>query len=373
MNNLPEADHYRQKILPLRKQLDVVNHWLRRRLEVVLPEIMAREACDMWLVIAREYNEDPVLLTLLPAPAMGARRRTILVFTRQPDGTVERLTVARYGQGDFYQSCWDPSEEEQYDCLVRLIRERNPAKIGINFSEDFAFGDGLSHYEFGLLTEALGPELSNRLVSAWRLCLGWLERRIPEEMVVYPGLVEIGHAIIAEAFSQRVIQPGITTTDDVVWWMRDKMQSMNLDAWFQPSITIQSPEQGFSITGKPTRTLIMPGDLLHCDMGFYYLRLATDQQQHAYVLKPGEQAAPAGLQAALAEGNQLQDFLMEAMQVGRTGNEVLKATLAAAHAAGAAALCLYPSAWVSWPCCRPNHRPVGSSRRGAWQGRLRAV
>ena len=334
MNPLPPAGAYQPKILPLRQQLTVTNEWLRLRLERLIPEIMAREGLDIWLVIAREYNEDPVLLSLLPAPAMGARRRTILMFTRRPDGTVERLTVARYALGDFYESCWDPAEEEQYACLARLIRDRNPARIGINVSQHFAFGDGLSHHEYELLTAALGADLSARLAPAWRLCVGWLERRIPEEMVVYPGLVELGHAIIAEAFSSRVIQPGITTTEDVVWWMRDKMQALHLAAWFQPSISIQSPEQGFSITAEPARTLIMPGDLLHCDMGFYYLGLATDQQQHAYVLRPGEMAAPAGLQAALADGNKLQDILMREMQVGRTGNEVLRATLAAANAAG---------------------------------------
>ncbi|MCA9983369.1 MAG: hypothetical protein KDE59_03705, partial [Anaerolineales bacterium] len=319
MSLLPPADAYQQKILPLRQQLDVVNNWLRLRLDRLIPEIMAREGLDMWLVIAREYNEDPVIWSLLPAPAMGARRRTILIFSRQPDGTVERLTVARYPLAGFFESCWDPAQEEQYACLARLIRERDPATIGINVSEYFAFGDGLSHHEYELLTAALGEELSARLTPAWRLCVGWLERRIPEEMVVYPGLVEIGHAIIAEAFSSRVIQPGITTTDDVVWWMRDKMQALNLEAWFQPSISIQAPGQGFSITDEPARTLIMPGDLLHCDMGFYYLGLATDQQQHAYVLRPGEVEAPAGLQAALADGNALQDILMREMQVGRTG------------------------------------------------------
>ncbi|MEP7199075.1 MAG: M24 family metallopeptidase, partial [Chloroflexota bacterium] len=153
------------------------------------------------------------------------------------------------------------------------------------------------------------------------------------ELVVYPGIVEIGHAIIAEAFSTRVIQPGITTTDDVVWWMRQTMQSLGLRAWFHPTIDIQAHGEHFEKKdGK--RKLILPGDLLHCDIGFTYLGLATDQQQNAYVLKPGESDAPAGLKAVLADGNRLQAIHMEAMIVGRTGNAVLQATLAQAKAEG---------------------------------------
>ncbi|MBZ0278704.1 MAG: aminopeptidase P family protein, partial [Anaerolineae bacterium] len=296
---------YQGKILPLRDQMLVRNRWLRERLDTVLPEIMRREGFDLWLVIAREYNEDPVIMTLLPEPAMSARRRTILAFFLNPDGTFDRLTLDRYGHGDYYQSAWNPDQEAQYDCLRRIINERQPGRIGINVSDGKAFGDGLTHSEHQLLAEALGLDWMARTASAERLSLGWLERRIPGEQTVYPGIVEIGHAIIAEAFSSRVIHPGITTTEDVVWWMRQTMQDMGLRAWFQPDIEIQAPGQRYD-QHDSVRTLILPGDLLHCDMGFYYLGLATDQQQHAYILKTGETDAPAGLVAALAEGNRLQ-------------------------------------------------------------------
>jgi hypothetical protein len=326
------SNSYKHKILPLRQQMEIVNDWLKQRLDSVIPELMEREGFDMWLVIAREYNEDPVIMTMLPAPAMGARRRTILMFHRQPDGSVERLTLSRYGIVGFYESGWDPEKEGQYECLAREIKERNPQTIGLNFSEHFAFGDGLSHQEYIQVVDALGDEYMSRVKSATRLCVGWLERRIKPEMTVYPGLTEIGHAIIAEAFSSKVITPGITTTDDVVWWMRQTIHDMGLTAWFHPSSELLSADTPFqelkdrSNDVPEPRTLIMPGDLLHCDVGFYYLGLATDQQQHAYVLKPGETGAPQVLKDVLAECNRLQDILMEEMVVGRTGNEVLKAT-----------------------------------------------
>jgi hypothetical protein len=331
------ADAYRNRILPLRARAQVCNDWLRQRLDEVLPEIMERVGIDLWIVAAREYNEDPVLMTLLPAPAMSARRRTILIFNGQEDGGLERLALDRYGYDDLYDSAWDPEQETQYECLARLIEERDPHVIGLNVSETFAFADGLTHNEQANITTALGPTYAQRCQGAERLAVGWLERRIEPELVVYPGIVEIGHAIIAEAFSSRTIQPGITTTDDVVWWMRQKILDLGLQAWFQPTVDIQAFGEAHGPIGKKAkdrRTLILPGDMLHCDVGFYYLGLATDQQQLAYVLQPGEEDAPEGLKAGLADGNRLQELHLAAMQVGTTGNQVLRATLERAREEG---------------------------------------
>ncbi len=327
---------YQDKVLPLRAQLDVRNAWLKERLDTVLPDVMARANVDMWLVIAREYNEDPVILSLLPAPAMSARRRTILVFARQADGGLDRFTLSRYGMDGFYESGWEPEREEQFACLARVIKEYDPARIAVNTSDTFAFSDGLSHGEHQKLEAALGAEYMARIISAQDVCVGWLERRIPAEMTVYPSIVEIGHAIIAQAFSSRVITPGITTTADVVWWMRQTMQDMGLQAWFQPTLELQAHGEPFHALQDKNRMrqVIMPGDLLHCDMGFYYLGLATDQQQHAYVLRPGETNAPQGLIDALKTGNRLQDIVNENLTVGRTGNEVLKESLTQARAEG---------------------------------------
>ena len=323
----------KHEILPLRAQADVRDAWLKQRLDQFIPQLLDRENIDIWLVICREYNEDPVVMSMLPATSMAARRRAMLVFARDESGKVERQTLSRYGYEGFYDAAWDPDKETQHECLARIIRERDPQRIGVNMSETFAFGDGLSQTEYRLLRDAIG-DYRSRLVSAEGLCVGWLERRLPEEIAAYARLVEIGHSIIARAFSTEVIHPGITTTDDVVWWMRQTMQDAGLSTWFQPSIDIQAPGLSFAFLGGGERTIIQPGDLLHCDMGFHYLGLATDQQQHAYVLRAGEDDAPAGLREALAIGNRLQDIHMEEMQVGRTGNEVLLAALARAKDEG---------------------------------------
>lgn len=326
-----------QKILPQRDRAKVRNEWLKQRLDEVLPAVMQREKMDLWIVSAREYNEDPVIMTLLPEPSMAARRRTILLFHLKPDGTVERLSLDRYGFGDFYKAGWNPDKESQFECLGRVVKELNPGTIGLNYSQTFAFGDGITHSEFERIIAAIGPEFAGRVRSAERVAVGWLEQRTQSELASYPGIVELDHAIIAEAFSSRVIHPGITTTDDVVWWMRQKMSDLGVQAWFQSTVDIQAAGEPFTPIGKSNskeRKLILPGDLLHCDVGFYYLGLATDQQQLAYVLKPGETDAPAGLKDGLAEANRLQNIHLHAMQLGRTGNDILKEALGTTRSEG---------------------------------------
>jgi Xaa-Pro aminopeptidase len=182
------------------------------------------------------------------------------------------------------------------------------------------------------LVTTLEAKYAARLHSAEKLAVGWLERRIPEELEVYPHIVSIAHQIIAEAFSNQVITPGVTSTEDVVWWIREKMAKLGLPTWFQPSVSIQ--RQMDDNEDKIERNVIHRGDLLHCDIGIIYLGLNTDTQEHAYVLKPGEKDVPEGLKKALSLGNRLQDILIGEFVAGRTGNEILKTALNKAKAEG---------------------------------------
>jgi len=319
------------QILGLKEQAAVCDGWLTVRLEKILPELMRREKIDMWLVICREYNEDPVYLSLVPWNSLSARRLTILVFFDKGEAKgVERFSVSRYGVGGFYRTIWDPAREDQWLALAKAIKDRNPKRIGIDESETFAFGDGLTASLKKRLVQALGPEYAKRLVSAENLAVGWLERRLPEELGVYPHIAAIAHAIIAEAFSPAVITPGATRTEDVEWWMWEKVRSLGLQTWFGPSISIQRPKSSPHRGGS----IIHRGDLLHCDFGIVYLKLHTDTQQMAYVLNDGEDDAPRGLKEALARGNRLQDILFEEMKEGLTGNQILAAALKKAKEEG---------------------------------------
>jgi Xaa-Pro aminopeptidase len=323
---------YSAKILPLRERAEITNKWLKHRLRNVLPKLMQREKFDMWIVSAREYNEDPVLMTLLPAPMLSARRRTILVFYLKDSGELECLSLLRPVpvMNDFYEAIFTDNRVDQYKMLADLIRERDPKSIGINVSSTFAFGDGLTFSENRMLGEALDEKYQKRCRSAERLCVAWLEHRTDDEIAAYHGINEIAHGIINEAFSSRVITPGVTTALDVAWWIRQKIRDLGLLAWFMPSVSIiRKGHESVSNT-----EVIMPGDVLHCDVGLEYLGICTDTQQNAYVLKLDENEPPEGLVRAFSDANRLQDIHAEEMVANRTGNEILKNILDKAKAEG---------------------------------------
>jgi len=323
-------------ILTRRDQAKVIDEILEDRLRTLLPGLMRREGFDMWVIISREYNEDPVIKTLLPATWFAARRTTMLVvYDRGAEKGLEFLAVARYDVGKIFRRAWDPdANPDQWAQLSKLIQERNPKKIGVNKAPGYGHSDGLTANDHDRLMEALPAKLRQNVVSAERLSVSWLETRSEREMAIYGQICRIAHDIIAEGFSEKVIQPGVTTTDDVVWWFRERIAELKLDTWFQPSVSVQRNEEEALTSKRPQPLVIMPGDLLHVDFGITYLRLNTDTQQHAYVLRGGETAVPEYLQAAFRQGNQLQDLLTGNFREGATGNEILKATRTQAIAKG---------------------------------------
>lgn len=318
------------QIVSERERAIIVDNILEDRFNTLLPKLMDRSDIDMWVLISREYNEDPVLKTMLPATWLNARRRTILVFYRdKANNTIEKLAVARYNIGKSITSAWDKEKEpDQWKALTKIIAERNPKKIALNYSDYFGLADGIVRTDYNEFIEALSPEYVSRIVSAEKLAIGWIETRTDKEMKYFEQLVDITHNIIKDAFSSKVITPGKTTTDDVVWYLRQRVTDMGLETWFHPTIDIQRSNEKLgshieSFSNRPEGKVIQKGDLLHCDFGISYLRLNTDCQQHAYVLKDGESQAPDFLVKAFQDGNRVQDILTTNFKTGKTGNEIL--------------------------------------------------
>jgi Xaa-Pro aminopeptidase len=329
------------QVLSDREQSRVVDEILTERFNTLLPMLMERTGIDMWVIIAREYNEDPILKTMLPSTWLSARRTTMLVFFQDPKSKqVEKLAIARYNVGDAIKASWDMQKfPDQWDALADIIKTRNPKKIGINTSASFGHADGLVYTHQQQLMSKLSKEQQARVVSAEPLAVGWLETRTESEMQVYTQLVRISHNIIKEGFSDKVVTPGVTTTDDLVWWFRQKVTDLGLTTWFHPSVAIQrSDSSSFehlrSFSDRPKDDVVRPGDLLHVDFGITYLRLNTDIQQHAYVVLPGETEVPASIKKAFANANRLQDILTSQYKTGRTGNEILLSALSQAKSEG---------------------------------------
>jgi len=320
-----------QNILSLKERAEFINKLQTERFNNLLPELMDKTDIDMWVLIAREYNEDPIIKTMLPPTWLNARRTTILVFSLdQQTNNFESVAITRYAFGDNIASIWDKEKEpNQWKALRDYIVKKNPNKIGINTSSYESLADGLSKYHFDQLYDVLPSKFQNRIVSAEDLAIAWIETRTDLEMTVYSQLVEISSSIIRDAFSTKVITPGITTTDDVVWWMRERVIELGLDTWFHPTVDVQRKDDSdlYAFDNKSKFDIIQPGDLLHCDFGISYLSLNTDTQELGYVLKPGEKKAPDFLVNALKKGNRVQDIFTNNFKEGVTGNEILKKSL----------------------------------------------
>ena len=342
----------------LREQAALQQRWLEKRLTTVLPALMRKHGIDMWVVPMREYNEDPVFSSLVSPTTFAARRRTIYVFhdtcakaraSSPPPCSVERLALGGTAQGGVYEAkrstkpaagpaggqaqqqaeLWG---DEQWQLLKSVVEERDPRIIGIDVSRVFAFSDGLSAGELDGMSEALGPRWTARFKHADALPLELIATRLPEEEVVYRKMTEVVWGIIDTAFSNVVITPGVTRTQDVVWWMRQKVNDLGLGTWFHPSVEVQ--RKGWTDARLGDNPVIEKGDVLHCDFGITALRLNTDTQHMGYVLLDGESDVPAGIKHALLSSNKLQDIVLAELRAGRTGNEILRASLSRMRATG---------------------------------------
>jgi Xaa-Pro aminopeptidase len=332
----------------LREQAAMQQAWLKKRLDTFLPALMRKHGIDMWVVPMREYNEDPVFSSIVAPETFFARRRTIYVFfdkcaaagTAVSASCVERIALGGTSQGGVFEArssmkavasavggrqaeLWG---DEQWMLLKQVIEERKPKVIGIDRSTTFAFSDGLSSGELQGMSEALGKTWTSRFRDAERLPLELVASRLPEEEAFYQKMTALVWQMTQTMFSDAVITPGKTHASDLVWWWRQRTNDQGLGTWFQPSIEIQ--RKGVKSEQLGEDPIIQPGDVLHCDVGITVARLNTDTQHNAYVLRPGESDAPAGLKKALANGNAMQDIAMEETRPGRTGNEILGSVLA---------------------------------------------
>jgi Xaa-Pro aminopeptidase len=321
-------------ILPERERARIMDDWLKWRLDNILPGLMRREGIDLWLVIVNEADPGPVYFTLMPANTLYVVRTSILMFhDRGKELGVERLSGGSSGIEGWYKPTWlDKKNKKQFESLTEIIKKMDPKRIGINTSPVWNFGDDLTAGLKEKLTNNLGPEYSKRLVSADRLCVGWLETRSPQELSVYRHICGIAHDILRELFSNAVITPDITTTTDVEWWFRQRVRDLGLDPWFHPDISIQRSKK--EEAKYPDKQVIRRGDLLHCDVGLEYLGLHTDMQWSAYVMKTGETDVPPGLREALARANRVAEIFMAEFKEGRSGNEIMELAMKKGNAEG---------------------------------------
>lgn len=338
---LPASD-----VLPhsLRAQAALQQSWLNTRLDVNLPQLMRKHHIAMWIVACREYAEDPAFFSLVSPTVFAARRTTVYVFNDPGEGKpFERLALGGESNGGLYTVYRDPDApaheiygEGQWRTLRKLVDSRKPLNIAVDISPVHAFSDGLTVSMRDQLVKAIGPENSKRLIHSELLALEYQDMRVSEMLPTYREMMRVVHQLIGRAFSNEVIKPGKTTDEDVVWWLRQQVNDMGYGTWFHPSVMVQRKREakGLDFLKKGQGIIIQHGDVLHTDFGITAMRLNTDTQHMAYVLRPGEKDVPAGLKQALTNGNKLQDIVLERLKPGPTGNSILHDSLNAMKAAG---------------------------------------
>lgn len=321
-----------RQTVSLKKQYQIVDDLLVQRIHKLLPELMEETGYDMWIILCREYNEDPVFTTMLPSLCLTARRLSCLVFVKQG----ERFEALNFGRPSehlnrVYTQGYTDSSRDQLEMLAEYVRKVEPQRIGINCSPINAMCDGLSKSMYDKLYQALDPQDRDKLCSAYPLAVRWIETRTQEELSRYRTVYQLAMEICEEAFSRKVITPGVTTTTEVEEWIAQEINRLGLTFWFSPHVDVQ--RQGLDGVGSEGE-LIQHGDLLHYDVGIKYFGLCSDSQRLGYVLRENETEVPAYLQEAFAKTSRFQDIVSQ----DRTGNEILKTCLERAQQEGIAAM-----------------------------------
>ncbi len=281
------------------------------KFDLILPEVMRENNIDMWIIMNREGNFDP----LYPDMGEGYVGLTgYYVFTDRGDDRIERAALGISGyllkEGGAYDHFGSELELKEY------VAERNPKRIGLNMSEHIGGADGLSYSGYQELVEVLGSEYEKRFVSAEKLVSDFRSRRVASEIAVYGEACELSYTIAEKALSNEVITPGITTLEDVAWWIKEQQFKHNLESSFgMPSVYITGPR---GVIATSTDKIIERGDVIMLDYGVGLMNMYTDMKRIAYVLREGETSIPPGIQNAFDQGVKVRDIIKKTIKPGLT-------------------------------------------------------
>lgn len=296
------------------------------KFDLVLPDALRANDVDMWIVVMREGLLDPLWEALGRGYVGGW---AYYVFTAGD----ERAERAAFGVGGYLlEECGVYDHVGGADELRGYVEARDPERIAVNMAESIGGADGLSHTSYLHLQEVLGAVYGNRLVSAERLVSDFRATRTAAELAAFAEAGELSRAIAERAFSNEVITPGITTLEDVAWWMMDQLLARGLESSFDmPSVYITGPS---GIEAVSTERSIQRGDLLTLDWGVGYLDFYTDMKRIAYVLREGETRVPESLQRAFDQGLKARAIMKRTIRAAPTAQEALDRTWQALEEAG---------------------------------------
>ncbi|WP_221405722.1 M24 family peptidase [Roseivirga echinicomitans] len=298
------------------------------KFDLVLPEAMRENQIDMWIIMNREGNLDP-LYTDMGEGYVGSFGG-YYIFTDRGGDRIERASLGIDGyllkQGGAYDYFGSVNE------LKEFVSTRDPKRIGLNISKNIGGADGLTHSGYLELTEILGKKYADRFVSAEKLVSDFRSRRVASEIAIYGEAGELSYTIAERALSNEVITPGVTTLEDVAWWMKEQQFKHNLGSSFgMPSVYITGPN---GVEATSSDRIIQRGDVLMIDWGVGLMNMYTDMKRMAYVLKEGETKVPAGILNAFDQSIKVREIIQKTIKPGVTAKQAETAVYAALTKAG---------------------------------------
>lgn len=297
------------------------------KFDLVLPQAMRENRIDMWVVMLKEGHYDPLYDDL----GRGYPGRVgFYVFSDRGGDRIERAALGI--EGYLLEQCGVYDVVRGDFDLKAFVAERDPKRIGVNMSEEIGAADGLSHSAYLELQRTLGEAYAGRLVSAERLVSDFRSRRVATEIAAFAEAGELSRRIAERALSNEVVTPGVTTLEDVAWWMQEELLRRGLASSFDmPSVYVTGPA---GIEAVSTRRVIQRGEIVVIDWGVCLMNFCTDVKRMAYVLLPGEKQIPAGLQNAFDEARKVRDVVRRNIRPGRRADETLQRLHAKAREAG---------------------------------------
>ncbi len=335
------GQHRPFELLDWDKQLEVREGWLETRHGMVLP-LLRRHGLGAWIVVSEEFHEDPLAAHVAP-PRPYVGNRDVFAFFDAGDEGLRKLAVTGYAEESVERFFEIPASGAGVRALKEWVDRYKPERIGLGIGGRRGVTRSLTHDSYKWLAESLGPEAERRFVSAAGLIEDYLDTRIPEEFSHYTSLVKATEWLARRALSNEVVKPGRTTVGEVRMWLFRESERLGLKPWFQPDLRLQRLSQAGEKTGSgflqvaKEAAVIERGDVVHLDFGLVYMGLSSDWQKMAYVLRPGEKRAPAGLEKALDTTNALQDAVIRLSRPGKAAADVFDEVMAEMKAGGVTA------------------------------------
>ncbi len=281
---------------------------------LILPEAMRENKIDMWIIMCREGNFDP-LYSDMGEGYVGHNGYYIFMDTGKP--RIERAVLGIEGYLLEETKAYDyfGSESE----LKEFVTKRDPKSIGLNMSKDIGGADGMSYTGRQELAEILGRKYEARFVSAEKLVSDFRSRHVASEIAAFGEAGDYSYRIAEQALSNEVITPGVTTLEDVAWWMKEQLFKNNLQSSFgMPSVYVTGPN---GIEATSTDRIIQRGDILMLDWGVGFMNFYTDMKRMAYVLKDGEKEVPKSIQHAFDQAMKVRDIVIGTIKPGITAKQ----------------------------------------------------